>query len=128
MRKASAVLDGFFRFACVFALVMIGFAHTPASAYPNDALAFAYQLPDGTFAPLCQDDHDSSKPHAVKDTGCEACRLAAAILLPAPADVAHIEVFLSEEVKVFERRQRTGRALYPPNTGPRAPPAISMFT
>jgi hypothetical protein len=127
MRGASGIVKGFIRFACVFALVMIGFAHKPISAYAFGIDMAAYQLPDGTYGSICFDDHDT-KPHDAKGNGCDACRLTNAILLPATADAGSMAIAFAEEVKVIERRQRLARALYPPSSGPRAPPAISMFT
>lgn len=125
MRPASYIC-GLLRLACVFALVMVGFAHKPVPAYPADPRLPAYELPDGTYASLCIDDH-GTKPHGAKDYGCEACRLAGATLVPAPPSLDGIKIAFSGEVKVFERRQRLARALYPPSSGPRAPPACSMF-
>lgn len=126
MRGASTILRGLLRFACVFALVMVGFAHKPVSAYPAAAQMPAYQLPDGTFASICFDDH-GSKPHAAKNFGCDACRLTNAVLLPAVPAIGGLAIAFAEEVTVIERRQRLARSLYPPSTGPRAPPASSMF-
>jgi hypothetical protein len=126
MQGASTILRSLLRFACVFALVMVGFAHKPVPAYPATAQISAYQLPDGTFASICFDDHDS-RPHAAKDFGCDACRLTNAVLLPAVPAVGGLAIAFAEEVTVIERRQRLARALYPPSTGPRAPPTSSMF-
>lgn len=127
MRKASTLLSGFLRLACVLALVMIGFAHKPVAAYPAVAQLPVYQLPDGSFASICFDEHDT-KPHAAKDFGCEACRLTSAILLPAAPAIGGLAVSFAEKASVFERRERRVRTLYPPSSGPRAPPAGSMFT
>lgn len=128
MRGASTILNGLLRLACVLALVMVGFAHKPVSAYPAQALAAAYQLPDGTYASICFDDDHAGAPHTAKDFGCDACRLTGAILVPAPPSVSGLAIAFAGEVKVFERRQRLSRALYPPSSGPRAPPAGSMFS
>jgi hypothetical protein len=126
VQTASVILREFLRLACVFALVMVGFAHRTVSAYPLEAQMPVYQLPDGTFASICLDDH-GTKPTGSKDPGCEACRLSGALLVPAPPCVAGLAIAYSHEVRVFERRQRLARALYPPNSGPRAPPIGLMF-
>lgn len=126
MARASTIMKAFLRLACVISLVMVGFAHKPVSAYLADAQMPAYELPDGTFATICLSD-DESKPHALTDSGCDACRLSNAILVPMPHCLGGLAVAFSFEVRVFERRERLARALYPPNSGPRAPPAFLMF-
>lgn len=126
MRGASGMMRGFVRFACVFALVMIGFAHKPISAYAFSIDMAAYQLPDGSYASICFDDHDT-KPHDAKGNGCDVCRLTNAILLPAAPEVGSLAIAFADEVKVIERRLRLTQALYPPSSGPRAPPVLSMF-
>lgn len=126
MRRTLTGLAAALRIISVFALVMIGFAHKPVFAYPTDAASSQYQLPDGTYASLCIDDHHNNQ-NAGKDLGCEACRLAGGVVLPTPVDQHGVALILSEEVKVFERRQRLSRSLYPPSSGPRAPPARQMF-
>ena len=123
MRSASYI-SNLVRLACVLALVIVGFAHRPASADP--ASMPAHVLPDGTYASLCIGDHDDT-PGEARDFGCDACRLASAVLIPAPLSVESVAIVLSGEVKVFERRHRLARALYPPSSGPRAPPSGSMF-
>ena len=126
MRNASGVLGGILRLACVMALVMIGFAHKPLSAYPLDAQIPHYQLPDGSFASICADNEDA-KPNGTRDIGCEACRLANGVAVPMPPSLGGIAFAFSHEVKVFERRQLLVMARYPPSSGPRAPPASLMF-
>lgn len=127
MQKASDMLRGILRLACVIALVMVGFVHKPVSAYPAEAQMPVYALPDGTFASICLADHDF-KPHALKDFGCDACRLASAILVPLPPTVQAAAIVFAEQAKVFERRQHLARPLYPPSSRPRAPPlAASIF-
>lgn len=126
MRHAASIIAGFLRFASVLALVMIGFAHQPVAAYPNEARIPAYELPDGSYASLCIGDHDS-KPHTTKDFGCDACRLTSAILVPQAPMVGQIALAAGERTRLLERAYRLSCSLYPPSSGPRAPPAISMF-
>ena len=126
MQHAPNIQKGFLRLICVLALVMVGFAHKPVLANLADARMPAYELPDGSFASICFADHDS-EPEASKDFGCDACRLSSAILVAAPPCINGLALAYPEEMHVFERRQRLARALYPPGSGPRAPPAGLMF-
>lgn len=127
MQRVFHTAESVLRLACVIALVSVGFAHKPVSAYPAQAPIPVYELPDGTFASICFADHDS-KPHTLKDFGCDACRLSSAILVPMPPCLSGQAISFSGEVRIFERRGRLARALYPPSSGPRAPPSASpMF-
>ena len=81
------------RLLAAFALVLLSFAHTPVLAKsPNPAIAADYRLPDGTFADICFGtegvDHDRGRDKAPLAPVCEACRLAASILLPTPPDAS----------------------------------------
>ncbi|MDH6266233.1 hypothetical protein M2360_001629 [Rhizobium sp. SG_E_25_P2] len=75
------------RLVCALAIAMIGFAHQPVFA----AQAFGYDvsvLPDGEIAAMClSSSEEGVKKGAVGNGMCEACRLSAACLLPAPSDV-----------------------------------------
>jgi hypothetical protein len=126
MRSVSDIFREILRFACVIALVMVGFAHKPVSAYPAEAQMPVYELPDGTFATICFADHDS-KPHASKDFGCDACRLSSTILVPEAPCLNGRTISFSGGARVFERRQRLARTLYHPGSGPRAPPPASLM-
>ena len=126
MRHTASIIEGFFRFAAVFALVMIGFAHQPVAAYPTNARTQAYELPDGSYASLCIDDRDS-KPHSTRDFGCDACRLTNAVLIPQAPSIGETALVLAERARLLERAYRLSHSLYPPSSGPRAPPASSMF-
>jgi hypothetical protein len=75
---------------CAFAFLLLGLVHRPpvadAAPIPPGEVA-AYLLPDGTLPVLCLPSTEG-KPHHREHEGapfCEACRLAAAIMLPAPA-------------------------------------------
>jgi hypothetical protein len=80
------------RLVTAFALVLLSFAHKPALAKGlSPAVAAEYLLPDGTFADICFGtegvDHDARDGKAPSIAPiCEACRLAASILLPTPTD------------------------------------------
>ena len=109
---------------CAVTLLVFGFAHRPAATQTSAVLTL-YTLPDGTVPSLCVTggfDHD----HPDFGNGCEACRLAASILLPTPHDA--VSPPLLREVALL------GPVITPPETGrpfqphaaPRAPPA-SVF-
>jgi hypothetical protein len=80
------------RIICAIALLFVGLAHRPpiidGRAIPLSEIT-QYTLPDGTLPDLCLSaDGDHGKHHGqATPTGCEACRLSAAIDLPAPVDV-----------------------------------------
>ncbi|MEM9473299.1 MAG: hypothetical protein AAGA00_15200 [Pseudomonadota bacterium] len=86
-RKA---LDTITRMLCVFALLLVSFAHSVPAASPQAASTqtsvdlSAYALPDGTLPVICH------SPSRTDDGGgivffseCEFCRLASAAVLPA---------------------------------------------
>lgn len=113
------------RITCVLALVMVGFGHKPVVAAPLQVQFSAYILPDGTLPTLCVTDNGDQQPKGtMKDHGCDACRLAAMILTPAQPDIEGQAIAFSTVVRVFERQHRLVRAIYPPSSGPRAPPQI----
>lgn len=73
------------RFLCALAVAMIGFAHKPVFA----AQASAYEvsvLPDGEIATMCLSSPEQGGKKTVGGGSCEACRLSAACVLPAPPD------------------------------------------
>lgn len=123
------------RLICALALIMVGFAHKPpVSDHPvfNLAELAAYTLPDGTVPTLCitvtddnHSDHHQHDGHLAK--GCEACRIAAATLLPIPpddADASIVRRFTDVDGPAYV--QPPLRRLLPPNRGPRAPPSSQM--
>ena len=119
--KASAVL----RFICAIALVMVGFAHKPLPAMPPQVQFAAYTLPDGKLPTLCLND-TATQPEkgGLHDHGCDACRLTASILMPEPPSIGALAVAFATVARTVERQYRLQRALYPPNSGPRAPPSF----
>ncbi|MBY3211427.1 hypothetical protein [Rhizobium laguerreae] len=127
IKRATQIEQWALRILCAVALVFVGFAHQlPAAAAGefDPAELAQYVLPDGTLPTLCvtttdksgQDQHDKAHSH-----GCEACRISAAILLPA-ADIAGAAIPLVT-VELPIRTEAFHRQLFPPNTGPRAPPS-----
>ncbi|WP_429931307.1 hypothetical protein [Agrobacterium vitis] len=92
---------------CMIAVVAIGFTHkTPqALAAPQIPTEFAaYTLPDGSLPVLCissstafvPEDHGKTHGH-LSQSGCEACRIGASILLPMPADTIGVAARASLE-------------------------------
>lgn len=122
----------FVRLLCVCALLALAFAHRPiavqAADLPVEELA-AYTLPDGTVPVLCLagTDHGDHEQHSgFGSTGCEACRLSAAILLPVPPLVGVARAALSADVPLPPRVEAFVRQLFPPNAAPRAPPSVTV--
>lgn len=116
------------RILCAIALLSVGFAHRPAvSAAELTPLELAqYRLPDGTLPVLCVTERtpDGKEHSKAYMPGCEACRISATILLPTPpTDICEHLAFVREDV-VVARSETFRRQLYPPNSGPRAPPAL----
>jgi hypothetical protein len=117
------------RILCAIALVFVGLAHqVPAAA--EDALSPAalaqYVLPDGTLPTLCVtvvDDHGKEHGKIAHLNPCEACRIGASVVLPQPADITGARIGFTFKVELPRRVEAFHRQLFPPNTGPRAPPA-----
>jgi hypothetical protein len=129
IRRTTQIEQWALRILCAVALVFVGFAHQlPAAAAGefDPAELGQYVLPDGTLPTLCvtttdksgQSQHDKAHSH-----GCEACRISTAILLPAPADIAGAAIPFAATVELPIRTEAFHRQLFPPNTGPRAPPS-----
>ncbi|MBD9444062.1 hypothetical protein IB248_00475 [Rhizobium sp. RHZ01] len=121
------------RMTCAIALLFVGFAHqTPSfakGAFVPSELA-EYVLPDGTLPVICiagKADGMSKHGTAQQAQGCEVCRIVASALLPVPDD------YRGKRPRIATAAMRpydvdvTFRRILPPNTGPRAPPAISAF-
>jgi hypothetical protein len=123
MKKARATTSEILRLICVVALMMAGFAHKPPPAMPRQVQFAAYVLPDGKLPTLCLNDSATDpQKGALHDYGCDACRLAASILMPEPPRVGAQAIAFATIVRTVERQYRLQRALYPPSSGPRAPP------
>ncbi len=113
------------RVVAAFALVFLSFAHKPAMAKSlSPAEIAAYQLPDGTIADICFGmdgiDHDSGKSQSMAPV-CEACRLAAAALLPTPpqqSDRADGSSWLANLLQTYDHAAIRQARLLPPARGP----------
>ncbi len=112
---------------CALALLLVGFAHTPpavAQVLPPAELAL-YALPDGTLPDLCLPSQDGKTKHEghKSGSGCEACRLSASVMLPAPADTAGAPIVRDADRFQPVRVEAFYRQLFPPNAAPRGPPS-----
>lgn len=120
------------RILCAFALLSVGFAHQPivASADEISAIELAqYRLPDGSLPVLCvtYKDADGKVHGKAYAPGCEACRITAAAVLPAPPTEI-CEHFASVRGDIIVAKSEAfHRQLYPPNSGPRAPPLLKIL-
>ncbi len=114
------------RILCAVGLLFVGLAHRPMlAAGPSPAELAAYVLPDGSLADLCINDTVDNKIKPAPGAKCEACRIAGATLLPAPADLAgtaltvrRIALLPPMEEALPSRRER-------PGAPPRAPPFLA---
>lgn len=129
MAMANRRFNILLRALCAIAFVCIGLAHKPphvsAQTLSSKDLAL-YTLPDGTLPVLCLPTDDGHGGHGDGDhglgTGCEACRLTAAALLPVPADMCGSIILREIAFDTPARFEATYRQLFPPNSSPRAPP------
>ena len=112
------------RIFCAALLLSLGFAHKPLYATPSaDPTSSYYLLPGGTFAGLCIGNVDQGKP-GKSWIGCEACRLASNIVLPAPpCDHATVSRRLLDVEFPF-RAGFPDRAVPRPGSPVRGPPAV----
>ncbi len=118
------------RMVCALALLFVGLAHTPPVAIAADHVSPAgemarYTLPDGSIPVLClpSTDGKAKQQHNEPGSGCEACRLSASLLLPAPPD-ASVQTTLRQPLGFLPGREEAFyRQLFPPNAAPRGPPS-----
>ncbi|HUH50032.1 MAG TPA: hypothetical protein VLZ56_09285 [Mycoplana sp.] len=116
------------RMLCMLALVFLSFAHKPVAAAPlSPAELAAITLPDGTVADLCINGGvEHGKPKQGLGQGCEACRIGAAVLLPAPSDVGgRVIAFRIVGDRPLIEATVTGQR-YEPGAPPTAPPHLSI--
>ncbi|WP_348643460.1 hypothetical protein [Rhizobium lusitanum] len=130
-KRIFATTQKLMRVLCAIALISVGFAHHPtvSSAAELPLELSQYRLPDGSLPIICTTEKTSDgKQHGKAHMpGCGACRISAATLLPAPPDdpFGHL-AFVRQDV-VAPVSETFRRELYPPNGGPRAPPALQNF-
>jgi len=117
------------RILCAVALLFVGFAHQPVVATADEIspLEIAqYRLPDGSLPILCitYKDADGKVHGKAYAPGCEACRIASAAVLPTPPTDVYERLVSPRGEIVVVKSEAFYRQLYPPNTGPRAPPIL----
>ena len=117
------------RILCAVALLFVGFAHQPVVATADEIspLEIAqYRLPDGSLPILCitYKDADGKVDGKAYAPGCEACRIASAAVLPTPPTDVYERLVSQRGEIVVVKSEAFYRQLYPPNTGPRAPPIL----
>ncbi|WFU12713.1 hypothetical protein QA646_22755 (plasmid) [Rhizobium sp. CB3090] len=131
-KKRFGTTQWMVRIMCALALAFVGFAHQMPISNADELAPAAlaqYQLPDGTLPVLCityrgSDGKEHSKTQA---PGCEACRSAAAALLPTPPTDVCEHLAAADQDELAPRTEAFHRQLYPPNTGPRAPPVLQIL-
>lgn len=118
------------RVLCALVLLSVGFAHKAATFPALEAASgsvdlAAYSLPDGSLAPLCQPGPgDGGEGKASTGSGCEACRIAAAILLPLRSGVIGAAAYYRVVAFRPPLTETIPLQAFPPNAAPRAPPAV----
>lgn len=127
MRRRTTTWQMATRVLCVVTLVFIGLAHRAPAVATSSLSASeiaAFTLPDGSWPALCLpgDGKASDDKGQLAGGGCEACRLAAAMLLPQPEDAIGrrlpdvLDILPTVRVAVASFRH------FSPNAAPRAPP------
>ena len=113
------------RILCAVGLLFVAFAHRPAvAAGPGPAELAAYVLPDGSMADLCINDTVDNKIKPAPGAKCEACRIAGATLLPAPADLAGTVLTVRRIALLPPMEEALPSRLVHPGAPPRAPPFL----
>lgn len=127
MQWTTKQMERWMRILCAIALLSVGFAHKPLNAFAAQASEIAsYQLPDGSVPDLCSVDASDNSKGRMTDHGCDACLVSASTVLPAaPANATEI-IRVSSVISINERPESVRHRLYPPNSGPRAPPYSLM--
>lgn len=116
------------RIICAIALLFVGLAHRPpvidGRTIPLSEIAH-YTLPDGTLPDLCLSaEGDHGKHHGqATPTGCEACRLSAAIDLPVPLDVVGLPVAWQTAPATQQLDAVIALVRVLPSSSPRGPPS-----
>lgn len=114
------------RIVLMLSLVILGLGHRPPPALASPAsYDLAYQLPDGSFADICADHQSGKSDHGsdhAADRPCEACRIGAQALLPAPADLPGQPIRLDAPRAVPVVEALFVQRPVAPQARPRAPP------
>lgn len=126
LRRLSAGMGFLARIACAVALASLAF-HLPAEARTR-ALStvelVSYTLPDGSLPPLCVTVPDGSGQGKIVKLGSDTLGLVQKHVLPSSGGAWQGARIMLPGVLLPEGAVRTLRhLLYPPGSGPRAPPA-----
>ena len=132
LKRIFATTQELMRILCALALMSVGFAHHPAvsNAAELPLLELAqYRLPDGSLPVMCTTEKtpDGKEHGKAYMPGCEACRISAAALLPHPPAAVCDRLECARQDMIAPESARFRRQLYPPNSGPRAPPALQSL-
>lgn len=132
MRLRGANWAVILRTLCAIALLSLGMSHrvpVTTSLYPATELS-NYVLPDGTIPELCHslDDektHGSGR-HDTVAAVCEACRIVAGILIPAPWDVTGASLPIELAIAFAAEDDLFVAPVLVPAALPRAPPTTGL--
>jgi hypothetical protein len=105
------------------ALVFVAFAHRvplPTAAALPDAAAYAF--PDGSVPVICVTSPADEAPQGSHALPCDACLLAASVLLPQPTDLVLPAVMAAEPGLPVAKAGQPSRSSWPPAAPPTAPP------
>lgn len=127
LRRLSTTMGLVARIMCAVALASLSF-HLPAEARTRSlttAEIVSYTLPDGSLPPLCVTVPDGSGQGKIVKLGADTLGLIQKHVLPSSGgtwDDSHLAISgdVLPEVPVHTLRH----LLYPPGSGPRAPPAF----
>lgn len=140
MRK---IKPAYIRILCVFALVMLSFAHKPVDinvpllqmTVKNDTASepvfIRYEtMPDGSIVSICVSensaDADSHHKNHNMMADCEACRISASFALMTPPATGGPVVNRDHSSSVKRSAVLLPRSkIYPPAAPPQAPPALA---
>lgn len=126
MRLTLSKFMGLFaRILCVAAVVSIGFS-AEASGNLRELSAAeiaAYMLPDGTLPALCVTVPDGSGQGKIVKLGSDTLGLHSAVALPVPSPSFVTLKASGGELLFPPKAAQLRHLLYPPGSGPRAPPA-----
>ncbi|PDS77516.1 hypothetical protein [Rhizobium sp. L43] len=125
MRRTELKATLFLRMLCALSLALLGLAHQAPQAVAFEGYdAAAYVLPDGSFASLCVTVKDTDGKTVAFKPNCEACRLSASVILPAPDAGSWLERKLGSLINspIETSAVADASAVIRPNS--RAPPVL----
>ena len=129
-RSSSSIKHWTVRILCALALVFVGFGSQPNPSEAGElkpAELAQYQLPDGSFPILCitYKDADGKLRGKVHAPCSDTSQMVSAVLVPEASGTASVFRPLSFNAPMPLKLEAFHRQLYPPNSGPRAPPRLA---